>query len=71
MPPRYDLALLAPRLLAQPARELKLAPIVPSTDPAPEQRERKYFWIAIGVVAIVLLALLAKLLGPKATNASD
>ncbi len=71
MPPRYDLALLAPRLLAQPARELKLAPIVPSTEQPPEQRERKYFWIAIGVVAVVLLALLAKLLGPRATNASD
>ena len=70
MPPRYDLALLAPRLLAQPARELKLAPIVPSTDEPPEQSARKYFWIAIGLVAVVLLVLLVKLLGPKAT-ASD
>jgi hypothetical protein len=71
MPPRYDLALLAPRLLAQPARELKLAPIVPSTDEAPEQNERKYFWIAIGVVAVVLLALLVRLLGPKTASPSD
>ena len=71
MPPRYDLALLAPRLLAQPARELKLEPLVPWTDKPPEQRARKYFWIAIGVVAVVLLALLAKLLGPKSSSASD
>lgn len=70
MPPRYDLALLAPRLLAQPARELKLEPIVPSTDDPPEQSARKYFWIAIGLVAVVLLALLVKLLGPK-VSASD
>jgi hypothetical protein len=70
MPPRYDLALLAPRLLAQPARELKLAPIVPSTDEVPEQSARKYFWIAIGVAAVVLLALLARLLGPKTINPS-
>ncbi len=71
MPPRYDLALLAPRLSAQPARELKLAPTVPSTDEPPEQKARKFFWIAIGVVAVVLLALLAKLLGPKTFSASE
>jgi hypothetical protein len=71
MPPRYDLELLASRLKAQPARELKLPPLVPWIEEEGDRSERKYFWIAIGVVAVVLLALLAKLLGPKATNASD
>jgi hypothetical protein len=68
MPPRYDLALLAPRLMAQPARELKLAPMTePTSDEEQEPEARKYFWIAIGVAAVVLLALLAKLLGPRAS----
>jgi hypothetical protein len=73
MPPRYDLALLAPRLQAMAARELKLAPM--TTTPAEEAKEpeaRKYFWIAIGIAAVVLLAMLVKLLGPRSTtNASD
>jgi hypothetical protein len=71
MPPRYDLELLASRLKAQPARELKLPPLVPWIEEEGDRSARKYFWIAIGVVAVALLALLAKLLGPKATSASD
>lgn len=60
--PRYDLALLAPRLFAQPAHELTLTPITgPSTEPQ-EPGARKFFWIAIGVAAIALLALLGRLL---------
>ena len=71
MPPRYDLELLAPRLKAQPARELELPPIEPWIEEEGDQSARKYFWIAIGVVAVVLLVLLAKLLGPKSSSASD
>lgn len=60
--PRYDLALLAPRLFAQSARELTLTPITTSSNERQEPGARKFFWIAIGVAAIVLLALLARLL---------
>ncbi len=70
--PRYDLALLAPRLFAQSARELAL----PSTATTPsdatqDQGALRFFWIAIGLVAVVLLVLLARLLSPRAPTASD
>lgn len=68
--PRYDLALLAPQLFAQPAQDLMLAPIGPARDDREGVGARKFFWIAIGIVAVVLLALLARLLKPVAT-ASD
>ncbi|MDP9191699.1 MAG: hypothetical protein M3P06_08340 [Acidobacteriota bacterium] len=71
MAPRYDLALLAPRLLAQPARELKLALLTETAEKATEPEARKYFWIAIVAAAVVLLALLVKLLGPRTFSASD
>jgi hypothetical protein len=60
--PRYDLALLAPRLFGQPAHELTLPPlpIAPTTED--NHGERKFFWIAIAVAVLVLLALLARLL---------
>lgn len=58
--PRYDLALLAPRLFAQPARELTLTPIAASSNEREESGARKFFWIAIGIAAIALLALLAR-----------
>ncbi|MGZ8832056.1 MAG: hypothetical protein ACXW19_02530, partial [Thermoanaerobaculia bacterium] len=61
--PRYDLALLAPRILTEPAREISASK--PATEGAPDERsEMKYFWIAIAVVAIVLLALFARLIAP-------
>ena len=69
--PRYDLALLAPRLFGQPARELMLSPIAAPTDAPEEHGARKFFWIAIGVAAVVLLVLLARLLGPRAVSFSD
>jgi hypothetical protein len=69
--PRYDLALLAPRLFAQRARELTLAPIAPSSNEPQEPGARKFFWIVIGIAAVVLLALLGKLLGTRTTSASD
>lgn len=71
MPPRYDLTLLAQWIRGQPARELQLQPIVPMLEEEGPQTARKYFWIAIGLVAVVLLVLLVKLLGPKAPSASD
>lgn len=65
-PPRYDLALLAPRLFSQPAGDLMLAPTAAAKDDPEGGGARKFFWIAIGLVAVVLLALLARLLKPVA-----
>ena len=58
--PRYDLALLAPRLFDEPAREIALSPLIDERgdDAAPG---RKWFWIAIVVAAVVLIALLLRL----------
>lgn len=62
--PRYDLALLAPRLFAQPARELTLAPPGAQTEEPADSGARKFFWIAIAIAAVVLLLLLGRLLRP-------
>lgn len=67
--PQYDLALLTPRILTEPAREIAIAGAV-TGKPAVEMRERKYFWIAIAAAAIILLALLARLLVPSAHEES-
>lgn len=69
--PRYDLALLAPRLFAQQARELTLAKPAAVNEEPTDSGARKFFWIAIGVAALVLLLLLGKLLRPHAVSASD
>jgi hypothetical protein len=69
--PRYDLALLAPRLFAQPARELMLAKPAAVNEEPTDSGARKFFWIAIGIAALVLLLLLGKLLRPHAVSASD
>lgn len=60
--PRYDLALLAPRLLTEPARTIAIANSA-ATSEGTNRRESKYFWIVIAAAAIVLLLLLARLLG--------
>ena len=59
--PRYDLALLAPRLFAEPARELSLgAP--PGVRAADDDRTgRKLFWIGVVIAAVVLVVLLLRL----------
>ena len=62
--PQYDLALLTPRILTERAKELAVAPAARDNDAAAASNERKYFWIAIATAAIVLLALLARLLAP-------
>lgn len=62
--PRYDLALLAPRLRSAPAREVELggATVDAGPPPAQGQQGRTAFWIALAVAVVALLALLAKLL---------
>jgi hypothetical protein len=61
--PEYDLALLAPRLFREQAREIGLAGGAAKA-PHDDDRERRYFWVAIAVVAAGLLALLVRLLAP-------
>ena len=56
--PHYDIALIAPRLLAQPAREMKLPPFARSEP----HSEKRVFWIAIVAAVAVLLAILGRLL---------
>jgi len=64
--PRYDLALLAPRLRTAPAREIELGP--PAAGPAAAERDaattgRIVFIAVLAAVVVALLALLARLLG--------
>ncbi len=64
-PPRYDLALLAPRLLGEPAVETALAPgSAPEPGGSGAQLPRSLFWGALAVAVIALLALVARLLRP-------
>jgi Protein of unknown function (DUF3999) len=69
--PRYDLALLAPRLFAQRARELTLTPIASTSNEPQEPGARKFFWIVIILAAVALLAILGRMLGTRSVNASD
>jgi len=57
-PPHYDVALIASRLLAQPAREIKPPPFAPKE----AHVEKRMFWIAIVVAVAVLLVILGRLL---------
>lgn len=58
--PRYDLELLAPRLLGAPATEVELAPeALPAVAPSAGSR---VFWAALVGAVVALLVLLARLL---------
>jgi hypothetical protein len=62
-PPRYDLSLLAPRLLGEAAHEIALGTEPrqgPEADPA--ALEKKIFWGALVGAVLVLLLILARLL---------
>ena len=59
--PRYDLSLLAPRLFAEPARELSLGPAPDVRAPDDDRQGRKLFWIGIVIAAVVLVAMLLRL----------
>jgi hypothetical protein len=62
--PRYDLALLAPRLRAAPAKELALSTGAADAGPIaePGQENRLVFWIVLAVAVAALLGLLGRLL---------
>lgn len=67
-PPQYDLALLAPRVLGEPARDLVLSALTTSK-PDASTIDVKIFWIALAAATIVLLVVLARLIGSRATAA--
>jgi hypothetical protein len=58
-PPHYDIALIAPRILSQPARKIVLEPAPVRVEGSGEKR---VFWIAIAAAVAVLLAVLGRLL---------
>lgn len=67
--PRYDLALLAPRLFREPAQEIRFES--PAAGGGAEEEgagERRFFWIAIGAIALVLMLFLGRLLKPLAQS---
>lgn len=68
-PPRYDLELLAPRLLGAPATEVELAP-APLPVAAPSVGA-KLFWAALVGAVVALLLLLARLLRRPPGPAGD
>lgn len=63
--PQYDLALLAPRVLGEPARDVTLGAMTAS---APDQArlDAKIFWIALALATLILLAILARLVRSRA-----
>lgn len=68
--PRYDLGLLAPRLLGEAAREIALAPPTgPAAAAGRDALPRKAFWGVLGLAVVALLLLLGRLLRePKAPS---
>jgi len=67
--PRYDLALIAPRLFAEPAHEASVAhptPVAPATD----SKERKIFWVVIAGAVVLLALLLGRLLSASQSEKS-
>ena len=72
-PPRYDLELLAPRLLGAPALEASLAP-APAESAKPEEKAgSKLFWGALVGAVVALTLLVARLLrrGPEPEGKGD
>ena len=59
--PRYDIALFAPRLFAQPAQEITMATPPLTRAPDDEREGRKLFWMGIVIAAVVLILLLLRL----------
>lgn len=60
--PRYDLAILAPRLFGQPSRDVSLTRAAPMVATPEAGTERKIFWIVIALAVVALLITLSRLL---------
>jgi hypothetical protein len=68
-PPRYDLALLAPRLVGTVADEISLDPEGASVaPPVAASSQGRIFWGALVGAVLVLLALIARMLGKEAKS---
>jgi hypothetical protein len=63
--PQYDLALLASRVLGEPAHDVTLGAMTAST---PDQAglDAKIFWVALALATVILLAILARLVRSRA-----
>ncbi len=61
--PRYDLALLAPRVMGSRAEEVHAAPEQPAaaSSAAPAIVPPRVFWASLGLAVVVLLGLIARL----------
>jgi uncharacterized protein DUF3999 len=71
-PPRYDLSLLAPRLLGEAAQEIALAPERRATpEPDTGALGRKFFWGSLVGAVLVLLFLLGRLLRGAAPGSGN
>jgi hypothetical protein len=62
--PRYDLALISSQLTGQQARSIALTG-EPISEPPAKHRESRFFGIAIGVAAAVLLIVLGRLVSAQ------
>ena len=63
--PRYDLAILAPRLFGESARDISLTRAAPMVATPEAGTERKVFWVVIVGAVIALLITLSRLLHVK------
>ena len=63
--PQYDLALLAPRVLGEPARDVTLGAMTPIPSDQ-TSLDAKIFWIALALATVILLAILARLVKSRA-----
>lgn len=62
--PRYDLALLAPRIFGEPAQQVTFASAASPGATGDGGIAQHFFWMAIAAVALALMLLLARLLRP-------
>lgn len=68
--PRYDLAILAPRLFDQSARDISLTQAAPMVATPSAGLERKIFWGVIVAAVVALLMTLSKLLSGASSTTS-
>jgi hypothetical protein len=66
--PRYDLAILAPRLIGAAAEEVKLGPEVELVPGRTQPLSLRFFWGILIAAVLILLILISRLAG-KAGNA--
>jgi hypothetical protein len=70
--PRYDLALIAPRLRTEPAVEVTADPETPAPAPwLPAAASRTAFYAVLGLAVLALLALVARHLGSEPPSGSS